>query len=96
MVGPQTRRLESSRRAGMCSRKKRDSVQLNVALTVRNTDDGRLELVTQHGLFFPNRYQKIVEVRGKILLEPYETVAVRDPTGRFYSVPHIQGRWKCW
>eukprot|EP00662_Eupelagonemidae_sp_cell21_P012437 gene12437-39043_t len=54
------------------------------AVLVRNVDTGALELVTQHGLFFPSAYQEIVRVQDKIILEPYQTVVCRDPAGCFY------------
>eukprot|EP01062_Namystynia_karyoxenos_P072026 TRINITY_DN678_c0_g1_i1.p1 TRINITY_DN678_c0_g1~~TRINITY_DN678_c0_g1_i1.p1 ORF type:complete len:908 (+),score=354.07 TRINITY_DN678_c0_g1_i1:102-2726(+) len=54
------------------------------AVTVRNVDSGKLELVTAHGLFFPSAYQEIVEVQERIVLEPYETVVCKDPSGVFY------------
>eukprot|EP01062_Namystynia_karyoxenos_P072032 TRINITY_DN678_c0_g1_i6.p2 TRINITY_DN678_c0_g1~~TRINITY_DN678_c0_g1_i6.p2 ORF type:complete len:880 (+),score=372.53 TRINITY_DN678_c0_g1_i6:102-2642(+) len=54
------------------------------AVLVRNLDSGKLELVTAHGIFFPSAYQEIVEVQEKIVLEPYETVVCKDPSGVFY------------
>eukprot|EP00755_Sulcionema_specki_P031099 Sspe_Gene.18887::Locus_6825_Transcript_2_2_Confidence_0.600_Length_2428::g.18887::m.18887 len=54
------------------------------AVLVRNTDAGSLELVTEHGLFFPRAFQEVVEVQEKIVLEKYQTVVCKDAMGRFY------------
>eukprot|EP01065_Artemidia_motanka_P024991 TRINITY_DN298_c0_g3_i1.p1 TRINITY_DN298_c0_g3~~TRINITY_DN298_c0_g3_i1.p1 ORF type:complete len:786 (+),score=225.73 TRINITY_DN298_c0_g3_i1:59-2359(+) len=54
------------------------------AVLVRNVDTGKLELVTEHGLFFPSPYQEIEKVQNKIVLEPFQTVVCKDMTGVFY------------
>eukprot|EP01059_Diplonema_ambulator_P006329 TRINITY_DN1606_c0_g1_i1.p1 TRINITY_DN1606_c0_g1~~TRINITY_DN1606_c0_g1_i1.p1 ORF type:complete len:845 (+),score=307.25 TRINITY_DN1606_c0_g1_i1:109-2535(+) len=54
------------------------------AVLVRNTENGSLELLTNHGLFFPTPYQEIVKVQEKIVLEKYQTVVCKDATGAFY------------
>eukprot|EP01061_Rhynchopus_euleeides_P009975 TRINITY_DN192_c0_g1_i2.p1 TRINITY_DN192_c0_g1~~TRINITY_DN192_c0_g1_i2.p1 ORF type:complete len:523 (+),score=270.99 TRINITY_DN192_c0_g1_i2:70-1638(+) len=56
------------------------------AVLVRNTDSGDLKLFTEHGLFFPTPYQQIVGVKEKIILEEYQTVVYKDPTGAFHYV----------
>ena len=56
------------------------------AVLVRNTDSGDLKLFTEHGLFFPNPYQQIMSVEEKIILEDYQTVVYKDPTGKFNYV----------
>ena len=53
------------------------------AVLVRNEDTGDLVLHTEHGIFFPGPYQKIVEVKEKIILEEYQTVVYKDPSGKF-------------
>eukprot|EP01064_Diplonema_japonicum_P003105 TRINITY_DN1204_c0_g2_i2.p1 TRINITY_DN1204_c0_g2~~TRINITY_DN1204_c0_g2_i2.p1 ORF type:complete len:515 (+),score=220.09 TRINITY_DN1204_c0_g2_i2:62-1606(+) len=50
---------------------------------VRNTDTGSLVQISQLGLFIPSKYQEIVEVQEKIILEEYQTVVYKDKTGKF-------------
>jgi len=54
------------------------------AVLIRNIDTGKLELVTKHGLYFPTPYQEVVKVQNKIVLEPYQTVVIKDEAGAFY------------
>eukprot|EP00756_Hemistasia_phaeocysticola_P028549 Hpha_TRINITY_DN16179_c3_g7::TRINITY_DN16179_c3_g7_i1::g.7962::m.7962 len=54
------------------------------AVLIRNIDTGKLELVTEHGLYFPTPYQEVVKVQEKIVLEPYQTVVCKDESGVFY------------
>eukprot|EP00656_Telonema_subtile_P009331 TRINITY_DN14386_c0_g1_i2.p1 TRINITY_DN14386_c0_g1~~TRINITY_DN14386_c0_g1_i2.p1 ORF type:complete len:579 (+),score=192.66 TRINITY_DN14386_c0_g1_i2:231-1967(+) len=49
---------------------------------VRNTDDGTLVQITEHGLFIPGPYQTVEEVRKKIVLQEFERMAYIDTTGR--------------
>ncbi|KAJ9439532.1 hypothetical protein DIPPA_16912 [Diplonema papillatum] len=62
------------------------NIDTHHAVLVRNEDDGTLVLLTEHGLFFPTPYQQIVEQQEKIVLEEYQTVVYKDPTGRFHYV----------
>jgi regulator of protease activity HflC (stomatin/prohibitin superfamily) len=40
-------------------------------------------LITEHQVFIPESTQEIVEFRRRILLEPHETVVVKDQTGNY-------------
>eukprot|EP01065_Artemidia_motanka_P024990 TRINITY_DN298_c0_g2_i1.p1 TRINITY_DN298_c0_g2~~TRINITY_DN298_c0_g2_i1.p1 ORF type:complete len:836 (+),score=293.37 TRINITY_DN298_c0_g2_i1:65-2509(+) len=59
------------------------NVDEHTAVLVRSNNTGKLELVTEHGLFFPEPQQIIVQKQQKIILEPYETVVCKDPSGMF-------------
>eukprot|EP01059_Diplonema_ambulator_P002145 TRINITY_DN1177_c0_g1_i1.p1 TRINITY_DN1177_c0_g1~~TRINITY_DN1177_c0_g1_i1.p1 ORF type:complete len:691 (+),score=241.81 TRINITY_DN1177_c0_g1_i1:78-2150(+) len=65
---------------------KREAINIDAhnAVLIRNTDTGVLELVTEHGLFFPSALQEVVEVQQKIVLDKYQTVVCRDKQGTFY------------
>ena len=54
------------------------------AVLFRDTITAELNLVTAHGLFFPEAHQELKSVQKKIVLEKYQTVVVRDDCGRFY------------
>lgn len=66
--------------------KKQEAINIDThnAVLVCNTDIGTLELVTEHGLFFPTALQEIVEEQSKIVLDKYQTVVCKDESGRFY------------
>jgi len=57
------------------------------AVLVASKNSGQQRLVTTKGLFFPDRYDEIVEVRKLIRVEPHEVVVARDNDGgyHFYS-----------
>eukprot|EP00756_Hemistasia_phaeocysticola_P028548 Hpha_TRINITY_DN16179_c3_g6::TRINITY_DN16179_c3_g6_i1::g.7954::m.7954 len=54
------------------------------AVLIRNVDTGKLELITEHGLYFPTPYQEVVKVQEKIVLEPFQSVVCKDQSGAFY------------
>eukprot|EP01059_Diplonema_ambulator_P013495 TRINITY_DN24001_c0_g1_i1.p1 TRINITY_DN24001_c0_g1~~TRINITY_DN24001_c0_g1_i1.p1 ORF type:complete len:516 (+),score=207.24 TRINITY_DN24001_c0_g1_i1:61-1608(+) len=53
---------------------------------VRNIDTGSLVQISKQGLFVPSKYQEIVQVQEKIILEEYQTVVYKDKTGKFIYV----------
>merc|ERR1719409_1543687 len=66
-----------------------DAVQVDdeTAVLVVSKNSGQQRLVTDKGLFFPGRYDEIVEVRKLVRVEPHEVVVARDNDGgyHFYS-----------
>jgi len=75
--------LDAGRNNGV---KKAINIDEHHAVTLRNTDTGTVELITEHGLFIPGPYQEDVKVQKKIVLEEYERMAYKDETGKFHYV----------
>jgi len=59
------------------------NVDDEVAVLIRDTRDGNLELITEHQVFFPSAHQDIVEVHPCIRLEDHETVVIKDKNGQY-------------
>jgi len=53
------------------------------SVLIRDLRTGKLNLITEHQVFFPSNDQKIEEQRTRIRLDNYQVVIVKDETGKF-------------
>merc|ERR1719271_1219852 len=54
------------------------------AVLVLSTETGQQRLVTDKGLFFPGKHDRIEEVRKLIRVEPHEVAIARDNAGKYH------------
>ena len=64
----------------------RDAVHVDdeTAVLVNSKQSGQQRLVVEKGLFFPDRYDEIVEVRKLVRVAPHEVAIARDNAGAFH------------
>merc|ERR1719337_516240 len=64
----------------------RDAVHVDdeTAVLVNSKQTGQQRLVVEKGLFFPDRYDEIVEVRKLVCVAPHEVAIARDNAGAFH------------
>ena len=64
----------------------RDAVHVDdeTAVLVNSKQTGQQRLVVEKGLFFPDRYDEIVEVRKLVRVAPHEVAIARDNEGAFH------------
>jgi len=64
----------------------RDAVHVDdeTAVLVNSKQSGQQRLVVEKGLFFPDRYDEIVEVRKLVRVAPHEVAIARDNKGAFH------------
>jgi len=64
----------------------RDAVRVDdeTAVLVNSKQTGQQRLVVEKGLFFPDRYDEIVEVRKLVRVAPHEVAIARDNEGAFH------------
>ena len=67
----------------------RDAINVDeeTAVLVVSKQSGQQRLITERGLFFPGKYDEIVEVHKLVRVEPHEVAITRDNDGayHFYS-----------
>jgi len=75
--------------------KKAIQVDSETAVLVRDSKQGHLSLMTEHGLFFPQAHQDIAEVRKLIRLADHEALVVKDGSGAYqyyYGKDELRGQ----
>lgn len=58
-------------------------VNRDSAVIVLNKEDGTKRLESRVGVFFPRRYEVVVETRKLVRVLPHETMVVRDALGKY-------------
>ena len=85
-MGPTESYLEDGKKTAV-------SIDEDTAVLVRDMATGQLQLVTERGLFIPNKDQDIVNVQKRIKLADYETAIVKDQWGSYHFISGaLQGR----
>merc|ERR1712054_43585 len=56
----------------------------DTAVLVMSTESGQQRLVTDRGLFFPSKYDEILEVRKLVRVAPHEVAIARDNDGAYH------------
>ena len=77
---------EAVPRNAINSKSVRDAVHVDdeTAVLVNSKQSGQQRLVVEKGLFFPDRYDEIVEVRKLVRVAPHEVAIARDNAGAFH------------